>query len=385
MVLPVLLLIFVAGMGAGLLLAERRKDAVRPVFSVVRQRVSPWLNAAPVGVLLVDQRDHIRYLNPHTRTLLHISQWCDVERRRLLEVVRYHQLERVIHQARSSGRRQRISWDLATASADPRHLDITRIDPVQADAVPADGGWVAVFLQSSRSLQVQLEQQQRWVSDVAHELKTPLTALGLVAESLNRNSEPSQHGSLNRLAREIDRLQNLVADLLELSRLEAGLSREASWLEEDVLDLLFNAWQSVCPLAEQRGIELELDARDEGHRVRCEPKMLQRALLNLLDNGLRYTPENGVITARVRSTVAWVKVEVADQGPGFSQEDLQLMFQRFYRGDPSRARSSSISGSGLGLPIVQAIIAAHGGSIQARNRNSGHGAAVALLLPALPR
>ena len=238
-----------------------------------------------------------------------------------------------------------------------------------------------MFLQSRQSLQAQQDLQQRWVSDVAHELRTPLTALSLVTETLALNPDPKQEVQIERLQRELNRLQQLVADLLELNRLEssAAANRVESMAQVEIRELASQAWQSLAPLAEQRRVELIINSSGS-HPVRGNASRLHRALLNLLDNALRYSPDETSIEVQLLQEGRWERIEVRDCGEGFSPEDLQHMFDRFYRGDPSRSRGKRV-GSGLGLAIVEQIAHSHGGHIKARNHPEG-GAVVQLSLPA---
>jgi two-component system phosphate regulon sensor histidine kinase PhoR len=189
-----------------------------------------------------------------------------------------------------------------------------------------------------------------------------------------------RHGLLvQRLQRELQRLQELVSDLLELSRLENLLPREEGRYDQvELRELVEAAWASLRPIAEQRQIDLALagpspcPARGDGPR-------LHRALLNLLDNALRYSPDGEPISVDLRSGGGWCRATVRDRGPGLSKEDQDRMFERFYRGDPSRARSRR-GGSGLGLAIVRQIALTHGGRVEASNHPAG-GAQLEVLLP----
>jgi two-component system phosphate regulon sensor histidine kinase PhoR len=336
-----------------------------------RQRVKPaqlqaWIEAAPVGWLSLDAELRIQEINPRAEQLLKLPSTQLTRGRLLGEAVAGDELAAIARLAQAQERPQRVEWLIDS-------------DALEAYALPGEDGWVALLLQSRRSLEAQLEQQERWVSDVAHELKTPLTALLLVGESLASQVE-DRHGLLvQRLQRELQRLQELVSDLLELSRLENLLPREESrYAPVELRELVEAAWASLRPLAEQRQIYLALagpspcPARGDGPR-------LHRALLNLLDNALRYSPDGSAIEVGLRSSGNWWLIDVRDHGSGLSDEDRSHMFERFYRGDPSRVRSQR-AGSGLGLAIVQQIAVTHGGRIQGRNHPQG-GTVMELVLP----
>ncbi|MBL6801199.1 MAG: ATP-binding protein, partial [Synechococcus sp. BS307-5m-G37] len=133
-------------------------------------------------------------------------------------------------------------------------------------------------------------------------------------------------------------------------------------------------------LADQRDVSLSINT-DEPGPLLGDQRRLHRAVLNLLDNALRYSPDHDSVEVDILPSGGWWLLSVRDHGPGLSETDLSNMFQRFYRGDPSRARSNrSGSGSGLGLAIVQQIAVNHGGRVQARNHPDG-GTSMELLLP----
>ena len=343
----------------------------RPRSLPQRQRVNPaqlqaWIEAAPVGWISLDSDLRIQEINPRAESLLKLPS-VQLNRGRLLkQAVAVDELEAIARLAQAQERPQRVEW-------------LIDRDALEAYALPGEGGWVALLLQSRRSLEAQLEQQERWVSDVAHELKTPLTALLLVGESLASQVEGRHSPLVQRLQRELQRLQELVGDLLELSRLENLLPREDGRYEVvELRELVEAAWSSLRPLADQRQVSLVLHgpspspARGDGPR-------LHRALLNLLDNALRYSPEGAAIEVGLRSSGDWWLIDVRDHGVGLSEEDRSHMFERFYRGDPSRVRHQRV-GSGLGLAIVQQIAVTHGGRIQGRNHPQG-GAVLELVLP----
>ena len=370
-----LLLALIIGLALGYVLGRepngrpRAKPRRRSLPS--RQRVKPaqlqaWIEAAPVGWLSLDAELRIDDINPRAEKLLKLPPTQLTRGRLLTEAVAVAELEAIARLAQTQERPQRVEWVIDS-------------DALEAYALPGEDGWVALLLQSRRSLEAQLEQQERWVSDVAHELKTPLTALLLVGESLASQVE-DRHGLLvQRLQRELQRLQELVSDLLELSRLENLLPREEGrYAPVELRELVEAAWASLRPLAEQRQISLALagpspcPARGDGPR-------LHRALLNLLDNALRYSPDGSAIEVGLRSSSDWWLIDVRDHGSGLSDEDRSHMFERFYRGDPSRVRSQR-AGSGLGLAIVQQIAVTHGGRIQGRNHPQG-GTVMELVLP----
>ncbi len=331
-----------------------------------RLQLLAWFEAAPQGWLVLDRQLRIRAINPRAERLLQIPADRQALDQRFGEVIQQAELEEGIRAVARYQRPRRLEW---------RHGS----EPLEVFLLPGEQGWVALWISSRRSLESQLEQQSRWVSDVAHELKTPLTALILVGDSLAAQVTSGNAVLVQRLQRELQRLQSLVGDLLELSRLENSLPRDERRYEVlDLCELAQAAWSSLRPLAERRGVELTVPDRFP-RLLRGDASRLHRALLNLFDNALRYSPDGGVVELSVSTSGLWWVLEVRDHGPGLSEDDLAHMFERFYRGDPSRMRSNR-AGSGLGLAIVQQIALTHGGRVQGRNHPDG-GAVMELVLP----
>ena len=325
-----------------------------------------WIDSATQGWLILKPDLSIAYINAKAERLLRIPQHTLVRGQQVEDVLRVDLLHEVILSVRQQQRPQRIEWDM-------------RGDPLEAVVLPGSDEWLLLLLQSRQSLDAQQQQQERWVSDVAHELKTPLTALMLVSDRLEAAVQGDDTVLVQRLQKELSRLKVLVDDLLELSRLENSLPMDQSDYEGLILnDVVQNAWSSIRPLAEQRRIHLMMTGEPEAWMRGDQPR-LHRAILNLLDNALRYAPDGSAVEVDLQPSGGWWMLAVRDHGQGLSEPDLERMFQRFYRGDPSRARTTR-SGSGLGLAIVQQIAVNHGGRIQARNQPDG-GASIELLLP----
>lgn len=336
----------------------------------VRQLLG-WMDASPVGWILLDRQGLIRHITPRAERILDVNAGRILYGRSFSDLCRDSDLNSSIAVARRQDRPQRLEWRCGEED-----LDVL--------VMPGTEGWIGVLLQSRRSLEAQLVQQERWVSDVAHELKTPLTALLLVGDSLAAQVTDRNVKLVERLQRELLRLQELVGDLLELSRLENSLPGQGQRAAEvQLVPLVEQVWQGLKPLADQRGVRVQVEVVSRDLLpLKADASRLHRAVLNLLDNALRYSPDGGVIQVELAGRNGWSELRVRDQGPGLSEEDLAHMFERFYRGDPSRVRSQR-TGSGLGLAIVQQVAATMGGRIQASNGPEG-GALLELILPCHP-
>ena len=325
-----------------------------------------WIDASTQGWLILTPDLRIAYINSRAERLLQISKHLLVRGQILKEVLAIPELETAVMNARHQQRQQRIEWD-------------QQGDPLEAFVLPGAYEWLLILLQSRRSLEAQQQHQARWVSDVAHELKTPLTALMLIGDRLEIALPEAELMLVRRLQKELGRLKLMVEDLLELSRLENSLPyNNSSYSALALIDLVESAWNSIRPLADQHNVSLQIRTAEPGLMV-GDQRRLHRAVLNLLDNALRYSPDGDQVEVRILSSGACWLVSIRDHGPGLSEADLTNMFQRFYRGDPSRARSNRC-GSGLGLAIVQQIAINHGGRIKASNHPDG-GTSMELALP----
>lgn len=216
------------------------------------------------------------------------------------------------------------------------------------------------------------------VANVAHELRTPLTSIKGYLEGLLDEVIPAAPETFERLHREVNRLEHLIDDLLELNRVEAGvyeLHRQPVSMQELVrstmerLDLQFR----------EKGVHLVNQVPADLPRVLVDVGRMGQVLMNLLGNALRYTPAGGTVTISAIQEKNYVLIRIADTGIGIAPEDLPHIFERFYRADRSRARSSG--GSGIGLTIAKLLAEAHGGFIWAESAGLGKGSTFTLGLP----
>lgn len=236
----------------------------------------------------------------------------------------------------------------------------------------------ADFDTMAERVQSLLETKQRLLRDVSHELRSPLTRLQL-ALSLARRGSGDTERQLARIASEADRLEQLIARVLKLARLE----RPASAFEGipvEVGKLLETIAQDVAIEAEARNCRVSVHA-DAGLEVDGDPEILRSAFENVIRNAVRYGPSGSAVdvTAARREDI---DIAVRDHGPGVPEKDLKLIFEPFYRVDTARDRAGG--GEGLGLAIAARAIAAHGGTIEARNVPDG-GLEIAMRLPAPQR
>lgn len=243
---------------------------------------------------------------------------------------------------------------------------------------PLGEGALAVFRDLTRIRRLEGVRRD-FVANVSHELKTPLTSVLGFAEPLTDPDLPREQvlEFAERILVNGARMRRLVDDLLDLSRIEAG-----AWEPKPgrvALDALSESiWRDLVAGAEGVEPELRVDA-SAAPAVRADPEAVRQILRNLLDNALRYAPEESVVQVGARPDGAMVRVEVADRGPGIPAAHRERVFERFYRMDAGRSREAG--GTGLGLSIVKHLVAAHGGQVGIESR-VGEGATVWFTLPA---
>jgi two-component system sensor histidine kinase MtrB len=234
--------------------------------------------------------------------------------------------------------------------------------------------------------------QQRFVADVSHELRTPLTTIRMATDVLSDRltgpdadpalaARPDVRRSAELLSAQIDRFEQLLADLLEVSRFDAGAAALDLVDDVDLVEIVRQGVEMVRPVAERAGVPVTVEGPDGGPpsaaRLQADPRRVGRVLRNLLSNAIEHTDGRGVEVTVATSREA-VAVGVRDHGPGLSPGDQERVFDRFWRADPSRRRT--LGGTGLGLAISLEDARLHGGRLEVWSR-PGEGAHFVLTLP----
>lgn len=373
------------------------------------------LESAPVGYLQVDEENQLLWCNQQARQLLKLDRWQPGQVRLLLELVRSYELDQLIEQTRLFQNPQVIEWVFHTTSHNlektagvTRSLSMRAAHSLtlQASSLPLSEGGVGVFLENQQPLIELSQARDRLVSDLTHELRTPLTSIRLVAEALQSRLQPPESRWADRMLQETNRLIDLVEDCVEVSRLEKNPNQHLNRQSIELRNLIFSVWQTLEPLAKQKDLRIAYSGSDRLN-LQADESRLTQVFLNLFDNSIKHSRPQTAIRVEVNthpsqdatqsrgketsSPPTYVQVSIIDSGSGFSKSDLPYVFERLYRGDASRQRHADDSeppeslpvarGKGLGLSIVQQIIQAHGGSIQAKNHPETGGAWLQIKLP----
>jgi signal transduction histidine kinase len=227
-----------------------------------------------------------------------------------------------------------------------------------------------------------LQTSRRFLADASHELRTPLTIIkGELQEIVGKQI---LHGEvrdrLGSVLEEVARLENLVAGLLVLSRLDAG-EVQGDWADLDLAELTLSTAEQMRLMAEDRGIQIDTQALIP-IVIRGDRARLKQVIVNLLANAIRFTPRGGMVTLRSSQSSLYSVLEVCDTGIGIPAAALPHVFDRFFRVDEARSREDG--GAGLGLSIAKSICSAHGAQLQV-DSEVGKGSCFCLMFPRLPK
>jgi len=235
------------------------------------------------------------------------------------------------------------------------------------------------FNQMAEKLHQVETMRRQLIGDVSHELRTPLTAIKGSMEGLMDGVLPATDETYQQIHQEADRLNRLIDDLQELSRVEAG-AYELDLRPIQIAPVLETLVKRFRQQYGTKGVILDLSLPADLPAVRADENRILQVLTNLTGNALQYTPEGGSVTISAARTNGNVSISVRDTGTGISPEHLAHLFDRFYRVDKSRSRAAG-GGSGIGLTIVKYLVEAHGGEIRVESEGKGKGSIFTFTLP----
>jgi len=341
-----------------------------------RETLEAVLEGMVEGVLGVDGRGEVLYLNQCASRILRIppSRGVGMQAREILR-----NRPQILQLLEKAGKGETPPEErLVFPSQDGDRILEARAAPLETDP-RGERGAVLVLHDITRLSRLE-KVREDFVANVSHELKTPITAIQGILETLlhDREMEPKEREEF--LASAMDqalRLSSLVKDLLTLSRLES----EEEALDFRPLDLVETArgvWRTFLPLLEKKGLKGEMEVPREGLPLQGDGAALRIMTANLLDNALKYTSPGGTVRLRLSRKEKEAILEVEDTGPGIEPVHQKRVFERFYRVD--KARSRSLGGTGLGLSIVKHTARAHGGDVELESV-PGKGSLFRVLLP----
>jgi two-component system phosphate regulon sensor histidine kinase PhoR len=334
------------------------------------------LSAMEDGLLVVDARNRITLLNPTFQKLFELrGPAAGVP---LVEAVRHATLDQLIAETLLTGEAVRNELSLVDSrTRSERHIEVSAVPVKNADGEVTG----AVVLFHDITELKQLDQIRRdFVANVSHELRTPLSILHGYIEVLLDEPETSLEELtriLSIMERHSKRLGLLIDDLLSLAQLESSNAKlELGVVRVEALfDNIVRDWKEKLST---KNLEVIVDLPSEALTIRADGTRLEDVLHNLLENAMKFSPENGQIRLRATRCASNVVLSVTDNGIGISKEHLPRIFERFYRAD--KARSRDLGGTGLGLAIVKHIAQLHGGRVEAESE-LGHGTTIRVVLP----
>jgi two-component system phosphate regulon sensor histidine kinase PhoR len=350
----------------------------RRLSTITQQRneLEAVLSAMVEAVLVLDTRERILRVNHSAERLFRINA-DKIRLRSVQEAIRNTDLHRFVTTTLSGDKL--VEGDIVIIG-DPDRI-------LQAHGVPLrDGenkiiGALIVLNDISRLRAVETIRRD-FVANVSHELKTPITSIKGFLETLRDGALQDPENAerfLNIVIKHADRLSLIIEDLLSLSRIERDAEKGEITLEQGSLNEVFEAVEKTCrEKAQLKNIKLEY-AIDQGLVAEINPTLLEQAVVNLIDNAVKYSEPESAVQVEAHATADEIVIEVRDHGCGIPRDHLTRIFERFYRVD--KARSRKVGGTGLGLAIVRHIVLAHRGHINVES-SVGHGSTFSIHLPA---
>jgi two-component system, OmpR family, phosphate regulon sensor histidine kinase PhoR len=323
-----------------------------------RKKTESILTSMREGIIATDMDQQVISINPAAAQMFGVPMTAD-DGRNILEIIRNHDFQELMNQCMSSG--ENLERDIVYHQGGERIFSV-HCTPL-VDAVYKRIGALVVI--SDVTQLRRLENMRRdFAASVSHEIKTPLTAIKGFVETLvtgRLDDAEETHRFLEIIDRHVNRLAAIIEDLMQLSRIERDDEIQQIGLEDcRVVDVLNTAVGLCSDAIQEKNIDVQIACDDELSGC-FDAMLLEQAAVNLLDNAIKYSPENSTIRIEASNTNGEVQIRLQDQGMGIAKKHLPRLFERFYRVD--KARSRKLGGTGLGLAIVKHIAQAHGGRV----------------------
>lgn len=341
---------------------ERKQALFDSVLSGVRE-----------GVLVVDARSRIRLANQALRSLCSVS--VDPKGKALTEVFRHPELIEMVETA--LGRGEESQRQIRSLGTHPCIFEVTVLPLIREEGAAPIGALALIF--DITRLEALEATRQRFVADLSHELRTPITSIQAAAATLLEGGleDPEAARRFSKtIHRQCERMGALVSDLSDLSQIETG----AIVLEPEMVEVAPCVREILAGIeAKYRNLELDVVIDiPEGLELRVDRRRFEQILLNLLDNGMKFNRPHGSLAITAAVAEESTRLAVEDSGVGIAEENRERIFQRFFRADDSRNRERG--GTGLGLAIVKHLMTLHGGTIAVESE-VGQGSRFILTFP----
>ncbi len=355
-------------------MAERLRDTLSQM-SEEKRRLEVVLTNMADGVVALDSDGRIMLANPRALQLMRRNM-DDVLGHYVTDFLPEVPLESPVGDILAGGERVTVRLQLSS----PYRVVRAHLAPIVPDPGEGESRGLVLVLQDITEQEEEELRRKEFVANVSHELKTPLTTIKSYVETLVEGAvddEEVRDRFLGVILDESDRMTRMVRDLLDLSLIDSG---RMEWHREpvEIPELVDEACGKISPRADEKGVSLGYRAASPLPPVRADRDRLLQVLVNLTTNAVDYTPEGGQVRVIWGREDDRARVSVIDDGVGIPSEEMDRIFERFYRVEKGRARSSG--GTGLGLAIAREIVESHGGEIRARSRE-GEGTEMVFYLP----
>jgi len=347
------------------------------VAAFEEQQAYRVLDGLTFGVLILCAKEHVRRANQEMQRLLN-SNWKDLEDRYYADAIAHEDITLLIETRDISGNAAGASAEIEFKETAPGRFFRASCRPLRDSA----GGNIGTLVTVQDITRAKLAEsaQEDFIAQVAHELLTPLTSMKTYAEMLMTGEitdQEMQKEFYNTINNETDRLTALIRNLLNVSQMETGsLAMARSIVKADWL--LDQCLPSMEIQARAKGIAIKKQLPDVFPGIMGDKELLKVVLINILGNAVKYTPPNGAIGISLLEQDHTVSFEVTDSGCGIHPDDLEHVFQKFYRGTTTAVREQT--GSGLGLATAKQIVELHGGSIDVKS-TLGKGSCFTVRIP----
>jgi len=358
-------------------LNKMAKELHLRISTIMRQRneLETVLSSMVEGVIAIDDSEHIISMNQAAGDIFNAFP-SQVKGRSIQEVIRHTDIHKFVAHALSS--QKPVEEDVVLISDNERMLNMHGT-PLHDEKENRIG--VLIVLNDMTRLMKLENIRSEFVANVSHEIKTPITAIKGFVETLSAGSvekEEDRKRFLDIIAKHVDRLDKIIDDLLSLSRIEREeKTKEIVFSEYPIMDTLQISSQVCRMKAESKNIKIMLSC-EEGLKAKINPSLIEQAIVNLLDNAIKYSNNDSQIQIEARRIEHEIVISIHDQGCGIAKDHLPRLFERFYRVD--KARSRKLGGTGLGLAIVKHIVQSHGGYVDVES-TPGKGSSFHLHLP----
>lgn len=355
-------------------MAEKSQQRLA-IINMDRNKLSAILSCMSEGVIAIDKDELLIHINDAAAALLGIDI-DDSLNKPIWEITRIHDISKILSD--TVRELQTIKRNIKIAYGTHARVIEMHAAPLQ-DVSGAAVGAMVVLMDVSELRHLETVRRD-FVANASHELKTPITAIRTIIETLIEDEKippQKQREFLHKIKNQSLRLSAIVSDLLALSKFELQNDNQPEEIV-NLAELAGKIWEDFSPLALEKQIKVKLSVPEKPLLIKGDQDTLEQAVSNLVDNAIKYTPEQGHVRLRCFSENHEAVIEVRDSGIGIEPQDQERIFERFYRVD--KARSRELGGTGLGLSIVRHIVKTHGGRIELKSI-PGSGSTFQLIFP----